>query len=79
MEVSLFTLKLVAALEPKATAVAPVKLQPLIATDVPPPEGPRVGVIPVTAGVVPGSTSSDADAVMVPVTGVEFGWVKVTF
>ena len=50
MLVSLTTLKLVAGTVPKSTAVAPVKLVPVIVTDVPPNVGPVVGLMPVTAG-----------------------------
>ena len=37
---------------PKSTAVAPVKPVPVIVTNVPPPRGPAVGLMPVTAGAV---------------------------
>ena len=40
----------VAAVVPKSTAVAPVKLVPVIVTDVPPAVGPLVGLIAVTDG-----------------------------
>ena len=40
----------VAAVAPKATAVAPVKLVPVIVTDVPPPIGPEMGLTAVTVG-----------------------------
>ena len=36
--------------EPKWTAVAPLKLDPLTMTEVPPPAGPLVGLTPVTVG-----------------------------
>src|SRR5262249_39602633 len=45
-----FTVKLLAATLPKSTEVAPVKLVPLIVTDVPPPVVPDVGLIEVTVG-----------------------------
>ena len=48
--VSLTTVKLVAAVVPKSTAVAPVKLVPVIVTEVPPAAGPLVGLRPVTVG-----------------------------
>ena len=44
------TLKVVAAVAPKVTAVAPVKLVPVIVTVVPPAPGPDVGEIDVTVG-----------------------------
>ena len=42
----------VPAIEPKSTAVAPVKLVPLTVTEVPPAAGPLVGLTPVTVGAV---------------------------
>ena len=48
--VSLTTVKLVAAVVPKSTAVAPVKPLPVIVTNVPPAAGPAVGLRPVTVG-----------------------------
>ena len=48
--VSLTTVTPVAAVVPKSTAVAPVKLVPVIVTDVPPAAGPLVGLRPVTVG-----------------------------
>jgi hypothetical protein len=50
IEVSEFTVKLVAAAVPKWMALAPVKPLPLIVTTVPPPLGPVAGVTPVTTG-----------------------------
>ena len=41
---------LVAAVVPKSTAVAPVKLVPVIVTEVPPASEPLVGLMPVTVG-----------------------------
>ena len=35
---------------PKSTAVAPVRLVPVMVTPVPPPAGPEVGLTPVTVG-----------------------------
>ena len=52
MEVVLLTVKVVAAVAPKATAVAPVKLVPVTVTEVPPATGPEVGLTAVTVGVV---------------------------
>jgi hypothetical protein len=48
--VSESTLKLVAAVPPKATADVPVKWLPVIVTDVPPPVGPEIGATAVTVG-----------------------------
>jgi len=48
--VSLLTVKLVAADDPKLTAVAPVKPEPVIATEVPPAVGPAIGEIAVIVG-----------------------------
>ena len=48
--VSFTTVTFVAAVAPKSTAVAPVKLVPVIVTNVPPACGPVVGLRPVTVG-----------------------------
>ena len=48
------TLKLVAATLPKSTAVAPLKLEPVITTEVPPVVGPEFGEIEVMEGGVSG-------------------------
>ena len=48
--VALLTLKLVALVDPNLTAVAPVKLVPVIVTMVPPAVGPAVGATCVTVG-----------------------------
>src|ERR1700688_2885101 len=53
MEVAEFTLKVVAATEPKRTALVPVKLVPVMATEVPPAVEPELGLIPVTVGTLP--------------------------
>jgi hypothetical protein len=45
-----FTVKPVALVAPNLTAVAPVKLVPVIMTEVPPVAGPKVGEIDVTVG-----------------------------
>ena len=50
IEVSFTTVKFVAAVVPKSTAVAPVKPVPVIVTDVPPAVEPLVGLMPVTVG-----------------------------
>ena len=47
-----FTVKLEAALLPKSTTVAPMKLAPVIVTPVPPLLAPEPGVTPVTTGDV---------------------------
>jgi len=49
MVVALLTVK-VAAVAPKSTAVAPVKLEPVIAIEVAPVLGPELGLTPVTVG-----------------------------
>ena len=43
-------MNVVAAVAPNVTAVAPVKLVPVIVTVVPPAVGPAVGLTPVTVG-----------------------------
>ena len=48
--VALFTVNPVAAVAPNTTAVAPVKLVPVMTTDVAPAVGPLVGAIDVTVG-----------------------------
>lgn len=53
MDVGEFTVKLVASIDPKATAVAPVNPVPVMATDVPPAIGPEAGESPVTTGGEP--------------------------
>jgi hypothetical protein len=50
IEVPEFTVKLLAATPPKLTAVAPVKLVPVMVTLVPPAVVPVLGEIPVTVG-----------------------------
>ena len=50
IEVALFTLKLTAGVAPKFTAVTPVKLDPVIVTDVPPVVGPEGGLTEEMAG-----------------------------
>ena len=54
IEVAQLTVTPVAAVVPNFTAVTPVKLVPVMVTEVPPPVGPRVGLTPVTVGVVDG-------------------------
>lgn len=49
---ALSTVKPDAAVDPKRTAVTPVKLVPVITTEVPPAVEPDVGEIPVTVGGV---------------------------
>ncbi len=50
MVVAPLTVKFVAWVAPKATAVAPVKLVPLTVTGVPPAAAPELGVRPLTVG-----------------------------
>jgi hypothetical protein len=50
MEVELFTAKVVAAVPPKVTEDAPVKLVPVILTVRPPAMGPWLGVTDVMKG-----------------------------
>ena len=50
MDVAELTVNPVALVAPNFTAVAPVKLVPVMVTVVPPPEGPDVGAIEVTVG-----------------------------
>ena len=50
--VALFTVKLVAFVVPNLTAVAPVKLVPVMVTEVPPASGPEDGLTAVTVGVL---------------------------
>ncbi len=50
IEVAELTVKVAAAVAPNATAVAPVRLVPVIVTLVPPAAGPDVGEIELTAG-----------------------------
>ena len=45
-----FTVNDVAGVEPKATAVAPLRSVPVMVTAVPPLVGPESGLTPVTAG-----------------------------
>jgi len=52
IDVAELTVKLVAAVLPKSTTVAPVKFVPVIVTLVPPWVVPEVGEIPVTVGAV---------------------------
>jgi hypothetical protein len=52
IEVSLVTVKPVAGVGPKFTAVAPVNPVPVRVTVVPPAVGPAIGEMPVTTGAV---------------------------
>jgi hypothetical protein len=65
IDVSLWTVTLVAGVEPKRTAVAPVRLVPVMVTLVPPAAGPEAGVIAVTAGFT-GTESACADGESTP-------------
>ena len=53
IDAALLTVKLVALVAPNLTAVAPVKLVPVMATVVPPAVVPEVGDTFVTVGAVP--------------------------
>ena len=70
MLVSLFTLKLVAAVEPNMTLVAPVKPLPVMVTLVPPVTGPFVGLMLLMLGAVVYVNSSFAFTVEVPLAVV---------
>ncbi len=50
IEVAEPTVKLVAGVEPKSTALAPVKPVPVMMTDGPPASGPATGLTPLTVG-----------------------------
>jgi len=50
IDVDELKVKPVAAVPPKLTAVTPVKLVPVMVTDVPPAVGPDAGEIPVMVG-----------------------------
>jgi hypothetical protein len=66
---ALLTAKLAAATPPNATPVAPLKLEPVMTTDVPPAVVPPAGLIPVTAGGLGGVTNvnlSAATSALVP-------------
>jgi hypothetical protein len=52
IDVALVTVNVLAAVPPKLTAVAPVKLVPAIVTEVPPAAGPEDGLTRVTVGGV---------------------------
>ena len=61
MEVSEFTVKLLAGTVPNVTAVASVKPVPVTVTVLPPALGPEPGDTPVTAGThTPGNVSAPA-------------------
>ena len=66
IDVSLTTVKFVAAFVPKSTAVAPVKPVPVIVTNVPPPSGPAVGLITETVGAARYVNTSAGDVADVP-------------
>ena len=50
MLLELLTVKVVAAVPPKSTAVVPVKFVPVTVTEVPPARGPADGLTEVTVG-----------------------------
>ena len=51
------TRKLRAGAPPKVTAVAPLKLRPVMVTVLPPPVGPLTGLMAVTVGVLAAATT----------------------
>lgn len=71
IDVALLTVKLVAGVEPNSTAVAPVKLVPVIATEVPPAVEPDEGLRPVTVGTA--SVTLNCTLVMPATTPPEIG------
>jgi hypothetical protein len=64
--VALSTMKDVAAVEPKSTALAPAKLVPVMVTDVPPAVGPLAGETDVTVGDPVYVNSSSTVVALVP-------------
>jgi hypothetical protein len=73
IELALLTVKVLAAVDPNLTPIEPMKLVPVIITDVPPPEEPDLGMTDVTVGdvlpelprmvpVLPTATQADVDA-----------------
>ena len=52
IEVALLTVKVVAAVAPNLTPVAPVKLVPVMVTEVPPAVGPELGLTEETVGTL---------------------------
>ena len=66
--VALTTVNPVAALAPNFTAVAPVKLVPVIVTELPPAAGPWVGFSAVTVGAVDDRVIGDS--LPVPAVGL---------
>ena len=66
----MLTVKPVAAVAPKSTAVAPVKFVPVIVTDVPPAAGPLPGLTFVTVGAATNVNWSFALVALVPPTVV---------
>ena len=65
IDVAELTVKAVAFVAPKRTAVAPLRLVPVMATEVPPAVDPLAGLTPDTAGSVPPQTTT---------TGTEAAW-----
>ena len=66
IDVAELTVKPVAGVAPNVTAVAPLKLVPVIVTDVPPVAGPEVGDIDVTVGTATYVNWSAAEVADVP-------------
>ena len=67
MSPALLTVKLAAAADPNLTAEAPAKLEPVIDTELPPVDGPEMGVTAATVGGV----------VIVPKVNLSFGPVAL--
>ena len=74
-EVGLSTVKVVAATVPNLTPVTPTKLVPVMVTDVPPTEGPELGLTAVTVGGVTTNVNQSAGALSADVPS---GVVTVT-
>ena len=72
IEPAVITLKLVAGVEPKSTAVAPVKFVPPMITDSPPAKGPALGSTTLTE-VVGADTEVEA---MVSAGFVQVRWTS---
>jgi hypothetical protein len=67
IDVLLTTVSLAGGFEPKSTAVAPLKPDPVIVTSVPPPSEPAAGLMPVTVGAATYENTAVGEAAEVPV------------
>jgi hypothetical protein len=76
ISVLLTTLRLVARMVPKCTAVAPLNPRPRMVTLMPPAVGPFVGDTDVTVATAARIVSAN-EAVTAPAMGVRLGWVTV--